>query len=524
MGQPTSLLRNARAFARDFARDNMPPGYLWDVADYVPTIIDASLTGRGGWLWGSTVMGGDPETGFYATFSTGDKLLVQATNGRMYEVLTVPPFTATDRFPVPRAKQNPVQLVDTVIHFDKASTMTPRLLTAPGGVLAITAANAAHKFAPVGCVYKSMLVSAGAPGELDTVRFSVPNKNLANADSFDDVSRYPTSLPVTGIAALRSVVLIFHSGSVERMRGATPAHSPTSLGDMVVESLFDRAGCVDPLTIAYWNDNCVFADEHGVHVTDGSVIRNIVSQGGILTLWRMLYELKQTLCATTFLDYYIVTLRRTDGIVMTLVCDLNKRQWFRFTNLPALVHIASSSGLGMERIWSGLAGKARLARIGPCFFPSFTSAQIQDDDGTPVLPVFETPWYRLGQEGLKRVRFAYLSYDVRAPGDDPDAVVGPGGVRRGEDDDGIPAEHVNGIAARAIQQTLEVGYIRSPQESSYVPIGILPTTSEYSRYRLPVGQNPYGIGFKVTQLLPSVVTRIFDLGVEAGADERSRTQ
>jgi hypothetical protein len=62
------------------------------------------------------------------------------------------------------------------------------------------------------------------------------------------------------------------------------------LATCFVESLFDRAGCVDPLTIAYWNDNCVFADEHGVHMTDGSVVRNIVSQGGILYYWRQLYE------------------------------------------------------------------------------------------------------------------------------------------------------------------------------------------------------------------------------------------
>jgi hypothetical protein len=79
VGAPTSLLGNARGFARDFPRDKMPSGYLWDIVDYVPLIIDAHLTGRGGWKYGSNVMTGDPETGIYAPFLTGDKLLVQTT-------------------------------------------------------------------------------------------------------------------------------------------------------------------------------------------------------------------------------------------------------------------------------------------------------------------------------------------------------------------------------------------------------------------------------------------------------------
>jgi hypothetical protein len=129
MGVPTSLLRGARAFASDFPRDNMPPGYLWNVVDYVPLIIDAGLTGRGGWLWGSSAMGGDAETGIYAPFSSGDKLLVQAANGRLYEVDSInSPYTATDRGAIAHAKQNPVQFVDTVVHFDSTRSVGPQLI------------------------------------------------------------------------------------------------------------------------------------------------------------------------------------------------------------------------------------------------------------------------------------------------------------------------------------------------------------------------------------------------------------
>jgi hypothetical protein len=520
VGAPTSLLGNARGFARDFPRDKMPSGYLWDIVDFVPLIIDAQLTGRGGWKWGSNVMTGDPETGIYAPFLTGDKLLVQTTDGKLFEVNPTT-FAVTLRGSLPRAIQNPVQLVDTVIHFDKTGVVAPKLITSPGGVPTVNPIAAGHLASPVGTVYKSMLVTGGAGGETNVIRFSNPNYLLSDPLSFQPVSRYATNLPVTALAALRAVVLVFHGGSVERIRGSQPA-IPGDVGDMFVESLFDRAGCVDPLTIAYWNDNCVFADEHGVHMTDGSIVRNIVSQGGILYYWRQLYEFKSTMAACTFLDYYIITIRRSDGAPpVTLVVDLNKRQWFRLSNIPALCYVASSSGQAMERVWAGLAGTTRLARIGPCFFPAFGTSAIKDDDGTNVLPTFETPWYRLGQEGRKRIRFAYLSYDARVPTSIGRSDV-PAGWRYGGDEAGPEPAVLDQIAELAAQQVVSLGYVRSPQDPAYTALGTLPDTNQYTRFRLPIGQNPYGIAFKVAQIAATSVLRIFDLGVEDQAGERSR--
>jgi hypothetical protein len=72
----------------------------------------------------------------------------------------------------------------------------------------------------------------------------------------------------------------------------------------------------------------------------------------------------------------------------------------------------------MERIWGGMAGAKRLARVSPMFFPTLGAGAIQDADGVTVLPEFETPWYRMGKEGRKRSRYAYLSYDARSPGTD----------------------------------------------------------------------------------------------------------
>jgi len=517
MGAPTSLLGQARAFARDFPRDSMPQGYLWDVVDYVPLIIDAGLTGRGGWTWGSDVADQDFESGVLATFNSGDQLLVQSSSGQIYNVQLPPSTAISPRGTTTRSAQNPVQLADTVVSPDTAQGQSP----AYWRDATVGQINAAHKHAKFATVYKSMLVTGNAPGETNVIRFSVPGKDLvSDPASYDDLSQYPTSRRITALAALRSAVLIFHTGSVERMRGTTPAHGTTGGGDMFLEPLFDRVGCNDPRTIAYWNDNCLFADEHGVHITDGATIRNLASQGGILYYWRTIWGGKVSAAACTFLDYYLITIRRSAGQTpVTLVCDLNRRQWFRFTNIDCPTFIASGGSTGMERIWGAIAGTKRLALMGPCFFPVFTTSLIADANGTTVLPTLETPWYRLAQEGRKRIRFAYLSYDVRTGApllrDDLPA--------QWRDLDELGNEHPRvAPAPKASTPILDVGYIRSPQQTTYVDLGQLPATSEYTRKRLALGQFPYGVGFKITQTAASTVTRLFDLAVEAQPAERSR--
>jgi hypothetical protein len=404
--------------------------------------------------------------------------------------------------------------------------MPPRVLTAPGGTLTIQGMNAAHKFSPIGCVYGGKIVTGGAPGEENTVRFTVPNKDLVgDATSYDSQSFITTALPVTALGALRSIVLVFHAGSVERIRGTIPPNSANSNSDMWVEPIFDRQGCIDPMTVAYWNENCLFADEHGLNLTDGSIVRNLSTQGSIRSYWRQLWQNKLTVAGNVFLDYYILTVRRTDSVVDTLVCDLNSRQWFRLSNIPALTFIASQGGQNMERVWAGLAGKGRLARLGPCFFPAFSTTQNQDDDGTAVMPEFETPWYRVGPEGYKRARFAYLSYDARSSGTAPTRdEIGMAWRFRDDDDDPelglapLPAPD----AKATIDQLLQISWIRSPQQSTYTTIGSYPSTTRYMRYRLPLGQLSYGFAFKVAQIAPSTVTRIFDLALEQRGIERGR--
>ena len=510
MGSPVSVLRGARAFARDFARDAMPKTYLWDVCDFVPEIVDATLTGRGAWRWGSNPLGGDVETGILANFLSGEQLLVQAADGNCYQI-DQSSYAPTNRGGIPRGLQNPVQVFEQTVWFDKTGGQRPVSVGSTGAPTSLDPSVPATKY---GVIWGGYLMTGNAPGHEDTLYFGPPGPKVSGA--WDVNSFQQTANVITGLAAVRSMGLIFHASSVERLRGTiAPNTASGNLGDLTLEPLFARVGCPDARAISYWNENVIFADEHGVHITDGAVVRNLAQQGGISYYWRPLYQNHSSLAATVFLDYYIISIVRSDGLTDTLICDLNQRQWFRFSNVAAICLISSGGSTGMERIWASIQGSSRLARLGPCFFPDLTQGLAVDDNGVPVMPEFQTPWYRMSAEGRKRVRFAYLSYDARTSTATREGH--PAHWRAGLEDEAL---EVSPLTAGA--PVLDVGFIRSPQDTTYTTLGRLPSTSEYARKRLPVNKFPYGVAFQVRQSAQTSVLRIFDLALEAEPAERSR--
>src|SRR5262245_50921864 len=212
----------------------MPQGYLCDVVDFVPNFIDAQLTGRGGWQWGSDVLSGKIETGILASYTAGDQLLFQTDNGRLLQVNPDSPYNLiADRGAIVRSLQNPIQRLDDVIWFDRTGAAVPTIVRTSGAPIA--AGGTAPK-AKVGCLWGSYLVLGGAPGEEDTVRFSHPTNDLATAGGWDAASFQRTAGKVTGLAALRSVVLVFHPGSTERIRGSTPPNSTSASDDINLEA------------------------------------------------------------------------------------------------------------------------------------------------------------------------------------------------------------------------------------------------------------------------------------------------
>jgi len=566
MGAPIQLLGAARAFARDYARDAMPRGYLWDVVDFVPSMIDAPLQGRGKWYWGSVATGvGDVQSGIVCPFKEGTQILVQtmATLGggaaNCLQLNENPTDTAsstwTTRGPSVHSIQHPVWFsvggVEQAVNFDAATGTVPELWRVSGAPVKV---NSAHKPGRVGTVWADALFYGGAPGEEDVIRWSMPGIDLTAAGSFDANAFQPTSSRVTALQSMRSQLLVFHPSSVQRLRGGPLTNTAAGIDDsgMIFENLFERVGTAFPRTICMWNDQCIFLDEHGVNITDGATLRSLTSMGGISYFWRMAYDGVAHVSASTFLDYYIVSLRYDqtrppppllhegagdpalqeelealpmlaieprDGRVpvpplppdlpdvrppppdnsggayeITLVCDLNRKQWFRLSNIKCISMFAGAGSQQnyavMDKVYASITGTARLARLAPMFYPNDGQPQV-DDNGVNVLPRFETGWYRLSAEGRKRIRFAYLSYDARTF----DTNTSP----------------------------VRVGYLVSQSfGKDYQQAGTLPNSTGYKRLRLPINKFPYGIAFYVEAVQQVGALRIYDIGVEAQSSERSR--
>src|SRR5215472_3096093 len=488
---PVSVLRGARAFARDFPRDGMPPGYLWDVCDFVPEVVDSILTGRGSWAYVSDALGGDIESGILSTFRAGEQLLVQDSTGQLTQLtpsVAYPPpiYTAVNRGAIPRAIQPPLQVFEDTVWFDRDGLSVPQIVQSAGAPIAM---DATAPKARVGAVWNGYLIGAGVPGAEDTLYFGPPGPKTTGA--WDVNSYHQTAMAVTGLATVRGMGLVFHASSVERLRGTTaPNTAAGDPGDLILEPLFARVGCTDPRSICYWNENVLFADERGVQITDGAVVRNLCQQGSIAYYWRQLYQNQASLAACVFMDYYVISVVRTDGNSDTLICDLNARQWFRFSNVESGCFISSGGSTGMERFWGGIVGTKKLATLGPTFFPTSTAGIDSDGNGVAVLPYLQTPWYRLAPEGRKRVKNIYLSYDAQVQGADT-------------------------TIANLSPPVLDIGYMRSPQQANYLDLGSLPATSQYTRFRLPVRQQPYGIAFQVKTTTPTSALRLYDLAVDA---------
>ena len=124
---------------------------------------------------------------------------------------------------------------------------------------------------------------------------------------WDPVAWWDTSADVTGLAATRNSLIIFHEGTVERLRG-TKAPGSGVEPDLWMEPLIGLGGCNEPHTICYWNDNVIFADARGVYLTDGTTIRDITSQGGVGREWRKAYDPAWRVAGGVVYDSYVVAM------------------------------------------------------------------------------------------------------------------------------------------------------------------------------------------------------------------------
>lgn len=481
---------------RDFARQAMPAGSVWDSTDYLHD-KPGMVYKRGGTSYFGPAIGSGTYIAAlgYGDYPSGGKLAAIGSDNHLWHVTA---SAATDigsvdaKFALTRAKptffiagapliagvsagaliftsgvSSSVAEVPIAVMWD-GTTMTKASLdpSAPG---ALYSAN-----------YKSRLVLDGGPVAPSTLVWAPAGFAATNwIGAFDPNATIDFDYPMTGLAALQNALLVFSLGHTERLTGSDPP--PDS--DME-RGVIGDIGCIDGRSICVYGDSAIFANSSGVYVTNGAAFDSLTDLGGIGSYWQSLfagYTTSWRVAAGLYRRrFYVVTIiDEANDPVAGLICDVPRRVWSPITNVDATM-FASSNGVA-EDLYYASGGVNRLVIAGGIWHPfSFNKA---DADGTPVEPVLETRAVPPGPT-LKHFGYGHLTYDLDGSGDDPELTVS---------------------VAEGVEATTFSAVSESP----------LPETTGAERKRFGVRRYAQAVTVRIEQTNPSARTEIYGLEIEA---------
>lgn len=479
MAAVTLLQRDySRGMKRDSSRDQLPAGSLWNLVDWIPNAIGAPIRKRGGFEYGSAAFGAGSyaAASAFADFSSGSQLVgindgatlfsIDPTSGIVTSkgAAGIPlshPFLHRNLLVIPSADG-----VAGVYSYDGAAAPAPIAASAPPGLY--------------GDVYKDRTVLGNILGQEQRLFFG-PGGSPSGI--WDQTNSYiDASFPLRGVKAMRNLILLFGRGHTERIIGTTPPPNT----DMERQPLFD-IGCLDARSIVASGDNVIFANEQGIWLTDGSIPENLCKSAGMLSYWidtLANYAPTWTLAAGLHRGAYVISIMNGANFIDAISLDLTDRTWFRISNLTARM-FARAIGTS-EELYFALRDEARIGSLSSLYNP--TDAVRNDADGTPVLPVLESSFFK-DAPTMKRWHHAYLDFMLSQP---------------------------------STGAKLELAYITSPEATAYTVIGNYLAQETVDRKPLPLRFKARGLGIRIRQTAASADTRIHELEADVHALERSR--
>lgn len=483
MAELVPLQDSFKRMVRDVPRNAMPEETAWNIVDYVPDQIGAPLRKRGGYAYASSSLSvGDATSssviaGAYAEFTAGAQLVAMKGTGKIYQVASSASAASVGSASA-ATLQNPV-FHRNILIFPAADGATVPSQYNGTTVAALSGSPPAGKYATV---FKDRTLLANSTANPERLWFSDPGDPTA----WDTTNTYwDFSYKITGLAALRTAVFVFSTGHVSRLRGSTPPPGT----DFVADDPIFYEGTVDARSIDYWGDNVLWMSPSGIYQTDGSVMRDVTKEAGMVSYWQETlasYTSSYTLTGGVLRSYYFYVVLNGGTFVDAGMIDIPTRAWTRISNLEALSMWRADAA--SDELYFGDRNLARVGKLSTLFMPA--AAYKNDEDGTAVAPTIETPYY-MGEAGKKTWKFVYLTYDLRdAATDNP---------------------------------ILTVSYIDSPEETSYTALTpTLAETTAMTRARLPIRLPSHGLAFKVVQTNASSDTRGYVLEADVHTRESSR--
>jgi len=434
----------------------LPGGSVWNLLDFIPDELQAAAQGRGGWTYAGSALASATQILSLGYHPDAKKLIGLDQQSQMWDVLAATTIGSASVFHAPSGPPwfHRGKLIFPCA-FDPSSPQVPfyydgttsgSLSSAPDGYF--------------GCVYKDHSVLSNNP-HLGT------NENRVWFSAAGDPTTWDTSFgwwdttgAVVALATLPNSLLILHNDSTERLRGTTPP--PGS--DMVLEPFMPNVGCIDPFSLAYWQQNAIFASSSGIYLTNGVSSVDLTAAAQMKTYWQSLmsgYVTTWRIAAGIYRDHYIVSVNNGSTLVDCLCFSLQNRTAWRFSNLHGSTFANVQVGQ-LEKCYMGQWNAGRVAELSSLWSPS--ASVKQDGDGANPSPIIETGSFRgfdrlhrrwIESMGLQKWRYAYLDYDLRdAASDNPTISLSyattPGGAYTSVVGGSIPETTDYGRARRSI--------------------------------------------------------------------------
>lgn len=486
---PSPVQQTYRAgMKRDFSRDQMPPGSVWNILDFLPEVVDAPLQKRGGWSMASGATSAITSTsdhivaGLWAPFSAGSVNVFFDEDGHAFAVTA---GTSAQDVGAAVPTISPVFYSNTVIVPASDGTTAPKKITWNGSAFAVANLGGSPPGGKYGIIYKDVLWLAASSASSDTIVFSTAGNPEATWDLVNKV--LAVSFPITGMVALANAVFVFMESRTARIRGSVPPPDT----DFIVDDPMYNVGCTDNRSIATWRDKVIWGSGEGLFISDGSAMEDLTALCGQKSWWLDIMAGRDglstgasydkttwTIASTVHRDYYLYCVMNGATKVDAGMIDLKTYAWTRLSNMA--FDFLWNRPFPSE-VYGGRRGDSRIATLSGIWVPS--AATKNDGDGTSVLPSVETPYFT-GGPGLKTFLNAYASWFISdAASDNP---------------------------------SLTLSYLTSPEDTSYT--ALIPTMAvgaDIQRDHFPLNFPGYGIAFKVAQANPSADTRFYTIELDA---------
>lgn len=488
---------------QDLPRATMPAEAAWNLVDFIPDLGD-TLRGRGGWTYASPALGSGStyvNAVAYANFSAGAKLVAITDNAKLFVVATSASATTSVSSGVNTPLQVPVMHQDHLIIPASDGTTKMQSFTGGAGIQSITNGPAAKYVT----VYKDRTVAANTNAQKTYVYFGPPSDPIgaASAASAGSTWNLTTSWisfshPITGLAALPNVILVFMEKQTGRIRGSVPP--PGS--DMIQDDPLFNVGCTDARSIAVNAGFCIFANPLGVYKTNGSLVpEDLTASCGLKKYWTdqlaSYASASWTLAGGFYRNRYYISVMNGATFVDAFCFDPDARQGYRLSNVKAQMMVP---GIAVQdELWFASRSESRVNRVSAIWSPAASNKN--DADGTVIAYTLETPFYygpvfyrhRYFPDPIpskKSWKALYVDYDLRdAASDNP---------------------------------VLTVSYIKNIGDAYTALSQTLGETTDRTYAKLNLNFASNGVGFKIVQTNASQDTRITKLSAVMHLREESR--